>query len=76
MAIMGGFGGELGGVVVDMAAPGSDLGNMQLMPAVAGKHCTRPGCHGNGAVHCRPHPHTSSSTTPTLCRTNGVNGND
>jgi hypothetical protein len=37
MAIASGFGGEFGGMV-DMAAPGSDLGNMQLMPAAAGKH--------------------------------------
>lgn len=62
MAIVGDFGGECGGVV-DMAAPGSDLGNMQLMPAAAGKHCTRRGCHGNGAAHVvtPPPPHFTNS---------------
>lgn len=64
MAIVSDFGGECGGVV-DMAAPGSNMGNMQLMPAAAGKHCTRRGCHGNGAVHVvmLPPPHFNGSNS-------------
>ena len=62
MAIASDFGGECGGVV-DMAAPGSDL--VQLMPAAAVKHCTRRGCHGNGAVHVvmLPPPHFNGSNS-------------
>lgn len=54
---MSDFGGECGGVV-DIVAPRCDLGNMQLVPATAGKHVARHRCHSNnaGRVAFRPAP--------------------